>query len=71
MEKELEKLKRQHENIQLRKTLATKGTIDDKSEEEKQREYEAKLKAELEDYGGAHVIAASPKKIQTMRHQAS
>ena len=47
-----------------------KGAIDDRTEDEKDREYQSKLKADLEDLG-THVIAASPKKIQTMRHQAS
>jgi len=54
----------------LRKTLANKGTIDDRTEQEKEKEYETVLKHDLEQ-AGTHVIAASPRKIQVMRHQAS
>jgi hypothetical protein len=68
IEKEIEKLRRQQENIQLRKHLALTGqSIVEIPEAEKQRDLEAKLKKDLED-AGTFVIAASPKKLQVMRH---
>jgi hypothetical protein len=68
IEKDLEKLRRQQENIQLRKHLAITGSsLVEQTEQEKLREHEAKLRSELEK-DGAFVIAASPKKLQVMRH---
>jgi len=64
----LEKLRRQQENIQLRKHLAVTGqSFVEETEEEKQRNIKTKLTKDLEDTG-AFVIAASPKKLQVMRH---
>ena len=54
----------------MRKTLALKGSIDEQTEEEKEKEIKQKMKFDLEE-AGTFVIAASPKKLQVMRHQAS
>ena len=62
LEKDLEKLKRQKENILLRRTLAVKGSIDDRTEEEKAAQTKANLKGDLEGMA-VHLIEASPKKI--------
>jgi hypothetical protein len=71
LEKDLEKLRRQQENIQLRRHLALTGSsLVEQTEDEKQREQEEKLRRDLE-VTGAFVIAASPRKMQVMRHQAS
>jgi len=71
IEKDLEKLRRQQENLQTRKYLAMTGqSLVEQTEQEKLRELEAKLKSDLER-DGAFVIAASPRKLQVMRHQAS
>ncbi len=68
MEKDLEKLKRQAENISLRKTLATKGgVVDDKTEEEHEQELAEQMNRDLTGFG-THVIHASPKRFQVMRH---
>ncbi len=68
MEKDLEKLKRQAENIQTRKTLATKGgVIDDTTEEERERELAEQMQRDLTGLG-THVIHASPRRFQVMRH---
>ena len=48
----------------------TGQSLVEQTEEEKLRDMEAKLKRDLTE-GGVHVIAASPRKIQVMRHQAS
>lgn len=71
IEKDLEKLKRQQENLQLRKQLALTGqSVVEETAEEKELEVQQKLRHELE-YAGTHVIAASPRKLQVMRHQGS
>jgi uncharacterized protein YdhG (YjbR/CyaY superfamily) len=72
IEKDLEKLRRQQENIQLRRTLATKGvsSLVEETEEEKQEQIKYDMTRALTD-AGAHVIDASPKKVLAMRHQAS
>jgi hypothetical protein len=63
IDKDLDKLKRQRENILLRKHLAMTGqSLVEQTEEEKLRDMEAKLKRDLTE-GGVHVIAASPRKI--------
>jgi hypothetical protein len=52
----------------LRKHLAVTGqSFVEETEEEKQRNIKTKLTNDLEDTG-AFVIAASPKKLQVMRH---
>jgi len=63
--KELEKLRRQSDNINMRKTLHVKGHIEEETEEE--RNY--KIKRELEDEKGASVIHAENERVQAMRHQ--
>jgi hypothetical protein len=63
--KELEKLRRQSENIQMRKTLHVKGHIDEETEEE--RNY--KIKRDLEDDKGCFVIHAENERVQAQRHQ--
>ena len=71
LQKEIDKLKRQQENIQMRKHLAMTGqSYNEKSKEEIDLEDRAKLRGELEG-AGTFVIAASPQKLQVMRHQAS
>lgn len=68
MQKEIEKLRRQQENIQLRKHLALTGqSLVEESKDEKDRETRAKLKGDLTTTG-AFVIDAQPSKIQVMRH---
>lgn len=72
IEKDIEKLRRQQENLQLRKTLALNGgqSIIEETQEEKDRETNARLRSDLESVG-TYVIDASPKKFLVMRHQAS
>lgn len=68
MQKEIEKLRRQQENIQLRKHLALTGqSLVEETREEKERETRAKLRGDLEGVG-TFVIDAQPSKIQVMRH---
>jgi len=68
MQKEIEKLRRQQENIQLRKHLALTGqSLVEETKDEKDRETRAKLKGDL-TMTGAFVIDAQPSKIQVMRH---
>ena len=68
MQKEIEKLRRQQENIQLRKHLALTGqSLVEETKEEKERETRAKLRGDLQNTG-AFVIDAQPSKIQVMRH---
>lgn len=62
--KELEKLRRQSENIQTRKTLHTKGEIGGETEEE--RNY--KIRQGLEEMG-CTVIHAEEERVQAERHQ--
>jgi hypothetical protein len=60
LQKEIEKLRRQQENIQLRKHLALTGTsFVEETREEKEREHQAKLRSDLET-AGTFVIAAQP-----------
>ena len=48
MQKEIEKLRRQQENIQLRKHLALTGqSLVEETKEEKEREVRAKLRGDL------------------------
>lgn len=72
IEKDLEKLKRRQENLQLRKAMALNGGISivEETHDEREREMASKMKYDLEG-AGAHVIYASPKKMLVMRHQAS
>jgi hypothetical protein len=52
----------------LRKQLALTGqSIIEETAEEKERDLQYKLRSELEA-AGTHVIAASPRKLQVMRH---
>jgi hypothetical protein len=63
LQKEIDKLKRQQENIQMRKHLAMTGqSYVEKSKEEMDLEERAKLRGELEG-AGTFVIAASPQKL--------
>lgn len=62
--KELEKLRRQSENLQMRKTLIIEGEIHEETEEE--RNY--KIQRDLENEGMT-VIHAENERVQGMRHQ--
>lgn len=63
LQKEIDKLKRQQENIQLRKHLAVTGqSYVEETKEERDLEDRAKLRSELES-AGTFVIAASPQKL--------
>ena len=62
--KELEKLRRQGENIQTRKNYYTKERVEEETEAEKN----AKIKAGLEDKG-CNVIHAEEERVQAQRHQ--
>ncbi len=63
MQKEIEKLRRQQENIQLRKHLALTGTsLVEQTREEMDLEVRATLRGGLEAVG-SHVIDAQPSKL--------
>lgn len=69
--KDLEKLKRQSENMELkRKVQASGGSYREKSEEELEEEARLTLQRDL-THVNAHIVHASPQRMQLMRHQAS
>jgi len=71
LEKDLEKLKRQSDNLQVRKVVAIKGEApEEPTEEEKEIRLKERMKRELEEEY-AKVLHADEKRIQAMRHQAS
>jgi len=64
LSKELEKLRRQSENIQMRKTLLVEGKIDEETEDERREKIAKGLENE-----GCTVIHAEEERVQAMRHQ--
>ena len=64
LSKELEKLRRQSDNIQMRKTLIVEGEIHEETEEEKNYKIQRGLENE-----GATVVHAENERVQAMRHQ--
>lgn len=68
MDKELEKLKRNEENIKVRKIRALTGEYHEVTEEEKKAARDKAVRDYVEGEGNT-VLAATEKRIQTIRHK--
>jgi hypothetical protein len=71
LQKDLEKLKRQSENILKRKTIAENGGVDfERTDAQKEQDHLSQLHQDLDEMN-VHRIHASPRRLQVMRHQAA
>ena len=68
MDKELEKLKRNEENIKVRKIRALTGEYHEVTEEERKAQRDKNVRDYVESQGNV-VLEATEKRIQTIRHK--